>query len=134
MKDLIEAIRAKREELSFVKHELEVMENKFLLAAEAAVKDAYKEKADPFGTAHVNFDGVKVKFTAPKKITWDQEALSAISAAIKEAGEDPLDYVKVSYEVSETKYNAWPEDIRAAFEPARTVAPGKMRFEFEGDE
>lgn len=134
MQDIIDAIAERRLKLREIAEELFRLENEFALIAGDMIKDAYKEKGDPFGIAHVYIGNTKVKVTAPKKVTWDQDALRELSSSIAQAGEDPDEYIKVSFDVSETKYNAWPEDIRAAFEPARTVAPGKMRFEFEGDE
>ncbi len=47
---------------------------------------------------------------------------------IRAAGDDPVEYIDVAYKVSERKYTAWPENIRAAFAPARTVKTGKATF------
>ena len=42
--------------------------------------------------------------------------------------EPPGQYVEVSFKVSERAYTAWPERIRQAFEPARTVRTGRQTF------
>ena len=47
---------------------------------------------------------------------------------ITEAGDDPTEYVDIGYRVSETKFNAWPEGIKRAFVPARTLKTGKPSF------
>ena len=65
----------------------------------------------------------------PKRVDWDQERLAAMVARIRDSGGDPAEYVDLAYKVPERKYAAWPEAIRAGFEAARTVRPGKLRVE-----
>jgi len=43
-------------------------------------------------------------------------------------GEDPSEYAEISYRISETKFNAWPEMLKSAFAPARTLKTGKPGF------
>ena len=45
------------------------------------------------------------------------------------AGDDPTQYVDIAFKVPERKYAAWPDAIRAGFEPARTVRPGTLKVE-----
>ena len=49
-------------------------------------------------------------------------------AHIRAAGDDPTQYVDIAIKVPERKYTAWPENIRVAFAPARTVKTGKPSF------
>lgn len=81
-------------------------------------------------TGVIHFDDGRVRVTAdlPKKVEWDQARLAQIAQQITANGDDPGEYVEVTYRVSETKFNAWPEGIRAAFVPARTVKSGKPAF------
>lgn len=81
-----------------------------------------------FGVTHFDDGGVRVTADLPKRVEWDQTQLTDIAARIRITGEDPAQYIETSYRVSETKYGAWPESIRAVFEPARTVKPGKSGF------
>ncbi|MBF0423412.1 MAG: hypothetical protein HQL73_10515 [Magnetococcales bacterium] len=67
----------------------------------------------------------------PKKPEWDQERLATIVGQIRESGENPMDYVEVSYRVPESRYNAWPTSIRKYFEPARTLKVGRPTFKLE---
>ena len=67
----------------------------------------------------------------PKRIDWDQDKLAAIVAHIRQSGDDPAEYVRTTYEVSERAYTAWPSPIRSLFEPARTVKLGKPRYAIE---
>lgn len=78
----------------------------------------------------VHFDDGDVRITAdlPKKVEWDQAQLAALVARITAAGENPAQYVEISYRVSETKFNAWPESLRSQFIPARTLKAGKPAY------
>jgi hypothetical protein len=67
----------------------------------------------------------------PKRVEWDQRELAAVVARIRDTGNDPAEYVKTKLEVSERAYSAWPQRIRAVFEPARTVKLGKPSYTIE---
>lgn len=81
-------------------------------------------------TGVVHFDDGHVRITAdlPKRIEWDQQRLAEVVRRIANGGEDPAEYVEISYRVSETKFNAWPESLKSAFAPARTLKTGKPGF------
>ena len=81
-------------------------------------------------TGVVHFDDGQVRITAdlPKKVEWDQAKLNDITRRIAANGEDPTEYVEISYRISETKFNAWPETLKTAFAPARTLKTGKPGF------
>ena len=81
-------------------------------------------------TGIVHFDDGLVRVTAdlPKRIEWDQRRLAEVVRRIANGGEDPAEYVEISYRVSETKFNAWPESLKSAFAPARTLKTGKPGF------
>ncbi len=81
-------------------------------------------------TGVVHFDDGDVRITAdlPKKVEWDQTRLAEITRRIAQSGDDPKQYVEISYRVSETKFNAWPETLKSAFEAARTVKSGKPSY------
>jgi len=80
------------------------------------------------GAVRFQDDTVEVVADLPKRVEWDQARLAALSEQIRAGGEDPAQYVEVSFKVSERAYTAWPERIRAAFEPARTVRTGKPTY------
>lgn len=79
-------------------------------------------------TGTVRFDDGPVTIVAdlPKKVDWDASRLAALVERIRAAGDDPTEYVDVSYKVPERKYAAWPANIRTVFEAARTVRTGKQ--------
>lgn len=81
-------------------------------------------------TGVVHFDDGHVRITADltKKVEWDQTRLAEITRRISDSGEDAKQYVEITYRVSETKFNAWPETLKSAFEAARTVKTGKPSY------
>lgn len=68
---------------------------------------------------------VEIAVELPKRVEWDQRRLAALAEQIRVGGEDPGEYLELTFKVSERAYTAWPERIRKAFEPARTVRTGK---------
>ena len=82
------------------------------------------------GTIRFTDGAVTVVAELPKLVEWNQTMLAALVARIKADGEDPTEYVDISFDVAERKYSAWPAHIRTAFEGARTVRTGKQRFRF----
>lgn len=64
----------------------------------------------------------------PKKVDWDQAKLAALVETIRGSGEDPGQYIEINFSVSERAYGAWPDAIRRAFEPARTLRTCKPTF------
>ena len=81
-------------------------------------------------TGVVHFDDGHVQVTAdlPKKVDWDQKKLADLVCRMTANGDNPAEYVEISYRVSETKFNAWPETLKSAFAPARTLKTGKPGF------
>nr|CRH06170.1 conserved protein of unknown function [Candidatus Magnetococcus massalia] len=81
-----------------------------------------------FGTIRFDDGDVEVVADQPKRAVWDQEKLASLVDRIKNTGEDPREYVDISFKVAERKFNAWPGQIRQAFVEARTIKPGKPTF------
>ena len=87
-----------------------------------------REAGKDTGTIHFEDDGVSIEADLPKKVEWDQALLAALVERIRASGEDPAQYVDIAFKVPERKYSAWPDSIRDAFAPARTVKTGKPTF------
>lgn len=87
------------------------------------------------GTVRIADGDFTVVADLPKRVDWDQNKLAAMVARMRAAGEDPAQYVDIAFKVPERKYAAWPDAIRAGFEPARTVRPGTLKIEIvpQGD-
>ena len=81
-------------------------------------------------TGVVHFDDGEVSVTAdlPKKVEWDQATVARLVANIVACGDDPSQYVEISYRISETKFNAWPDSLKKPFSAARTVKVGKPSY------
>lgn len=103
---------------------------------EAAIALRYEQRAigaraaagKDTGTVRFQDGAVEIAVDLPKKVEWDQARLAALSEQIRTGGEDPGQYIEVSFKILERAYTAWPERIRQAFEPARTVRNGRQTF------
>jgi hypothetical protein len=100
------------------------LELRYAEKAQALRRQAGKD----YGVVHFDDGRVRVTAEVPKKVTWDEAQLAEIAQRIRSTGEDPAQYLEIGYRVSETKFNAWPDSIRAVFAPARTTRPGKPGF------
>ena len=87
-------------------------------------------------TGTVRFDDGDFTIVAdlPKRVGWDQNRLAEMVERIRAAGDDPAEYVDITFKVPERKYSAWPEGIRKGFEPARIVRPGNLKIELVSQE
>ena len=97
-------------------------------------REALRDTARDFGTAHFNVDGVHVKYELPKKVSWDQNKLKAIAERMVASGETVESYLDVKLSISETRYTNWPPSLQQQFADARTVDAGKATFELSRDE
>lgn len=103
---------------------------------DGAIAARYGERAQALrlaqgkDTGAVRFEdgAVTVACELPKKVEWDQARLGRIVERIVASGEAPDQYVDITFKVAERKYTAWPDAIRASFEPARVVRTGKPTF------
>ena len=98
--------------------------------ATAQAATAFQGAGKDTGTLDFIHEGVKVKATIAKRVDWDQGQLAGIFKKIQSAGDDPEQYMKLKYDVSERSFTAWPDAIRSVFLPARTVKPSPPKFEF----
>ena len=97
---------------------------KYADAANATRQAAGKDT----GIVRLTDGSVTIIADLPKKTEWDQSRVATVVDRIRADGEDPAEYVEISFKVSERKYGAWPSHIRLAFEAARTVRVGKPTF------
>lgn len=82
------------------------------------------------GTVRFEDNGFTVVAELPKRVKWDQQRLKEIADLIATSwGENPADYVKVKFDVSERAYDSWPRRLKELFTPARTVETGKASYE-----
>lgn len=124
----IENIEAKEKEL---KAEKTGIKNEIMRRYQSETENLLKDKKEPFGVVNVVDEGYKLKIDTPKEVEWDQSELAKVAKQISDAGEDPTEYIKIEYSVSETKYKSWPQVIKDQFIRARTVKPGKTTLKIE---
>jgi hypothetical protein len=84
-----------------------------------------------FATVRLTDGAHAVVCEVRKIVDWDQAQLQVLAAKITAAGEDPTQYVEISYKVAESKYKAWPDALKSQFSPARTERPGKASYHLE---
>lgn len=128
-------IAALRSDLAEQKGKLAGIEKRI----DAAMDDRFGKRArQEVETGSVRLDdedGLSVKVEIPKRVEWDQAQLASVASTIaQEWGDEPQQYLRVKYEVPESAYKNWPDSLRALFEPARTVKPGKPKFTIEQKE
>ena len=101
------------------------------LTVRYASRAAEERQAQTKDTGTVRFDDGDFTVVAdlPKRVDWDQDRLGEIVERIRGSGDDPTQYVDIAIKVPERNYSAWPENIRAEFEPARTVRTGTLKVE-----
>jgi hypothetical protein len=83
------------------------------------------------GTVRIEDEGIVVIADLPKKVSWDQDRLAAMATRIREAGDDPTEYLEIAYRVPERRFGAWPEAMREGFAAARSETTGKPVFRLE---
>lgn len=79
------------------------------------------------GTTKFIENGFQITVEVPKKVTWNAEQMEEI---IKKIPEDKCkSIVKTTYVIDERRYSQLSYEYKLLFQPARTVTPGKMRFQ-----
>lgn len=91
------------------------------------------EQRKDTGTVRFVDGDVTIVADLPKRTEWDQDKLAAVVERIRAAGDNPAEYVEITYKVPERAYAAWPAHIRDAFTAARTVRTGKATFKLSLD-
>lgn len=93
-------------------------------------RQARSELEKDTGTVRFEDNGFIVVADLPKRVKWNQQRLKELVELIgSQWGENPADYVKVKFEVSERAYEAWPPKLKELFTPARTVETGRPSYD-----
>jgi hypothetical protein len=114
-----------REGVEAAKSILDWIEAAIALRYEQPAIGARAEARKDTGIVRFQDGTVEIAVELPKRVEWDQRRLAALAEQIRAGGEDPGEYLELSFKVSERAYTAWPERIRKAFEPARTLRTGR---------
>lgn len=129
----VELLAALQREIDAAAKQMEAVTARFSTALEvryaARAAEARRACGKDTGTVRIVDGDFTVVADLPKRVEWDQAKLAAMVERIRAAGEDPAEYVEISFKVPERAYVAWPEAIRQGFEPARTVKTGTLKVE-----
>jgi hypothetical protein len=117
-----------RDALDAAKRLLDWIEGAIALRYQQRAVAARAAAGKDTGTVRFQDGEVEIVADLPKKVAWDQARLATLAEQMRAGGEDPADYLDVSFKVAERAYGAWPERIRQAFAPARTVRTGKPTY------
>lgn len=126
--DLLQLQQAAAESLIQAKALKDVIDGSIALKFGPKARDTRARVGKDTGLVHFEEDGIRISVDLPKKPEWDQTKLAQIVKTIVADGDDPLEYVDVTYKVPERNYGAWPEHIRQVFAPARTLKTGKATY------
>jgi DNA-directed RNA polymerase specialized sigma24 family protein len=112
---------------SHTKELKEKLEDGLNLRFSEAVKNSLRSENKDTGTIRF-FDGTfQIVAEVSKKVSWDQEKMEELIKRIPD--ERRKDIVKISYAIEERKYSALPTAYQELFREARTITPGKTRFQ-----
>ena len=129
----VELLAALQRELDAAAKQMKAVTARFSTALEvryaARAAEARRACGKDTGTVRIVDGDFTVVVDLPKRVEWDQAKLAAMVERIGAAGEDPAEYVEISFKVPERAYVAWPEAIRQGFEPARTVKTGTLKID-----
>lgn len=129
----VELLAALQREIDAAAKQMKAVTARFSTALEtryaARAAEARRACGKDTGTVRIVDGDFTVVADLPKRVEWDQAKLAAMVERIRAAGEDPAEYVEISFKVPERAYAAWPEAIRQGFEPARTVKTGTLKFD-----
>jgi len=110
------------------------LDGALILRYSARADEERQEIGKDTGTVRFDDGDFTIVADLPKRIAWDQKQLAKMAERIRDAKNDPTEYIDITFKVSERKYTAWPEAIREGFEPARTVKPGTLKIELVSQE
>ncbi|MBR1734635.1 MAG: hypothetical protein IJ730_04205 [Alphaproteobacteria bacterium] len=91
------------------------------------VRENLKRENKDTGTAKFFENGLQITAEVPKKVTWDSEKIGEIMKTISEEKRKAI--VKTTHVIEERKYSQLSPEDKKLFSEARTVTPGKTRFQ-----
>jgi DNA-directed RNA polymerase specialized sigma24 family protein len=112
---------------SHAKELKEKLEDGLNLKFSEAVKNSLRRENKDTGTTRF-FDGAfQVTAEVPKKVSWDQEKMEELVKRVPDERRKSM--VKIIYVIEERKYAELPREYQELFREARTITPGKTKFQ-----
>ncbi len=96
--------------------------------SETVKKNLRLENKDT-GTTKFTENGFQIVAEVPKKVTWDSQKIEEIIKTIPESHR--RDYIKTTHSIDERIYSNFSYEYQQLFKPARTVTPGKTKFQIK---
>ena len=128
----LESVAALQRFISDAKSELATLANLVQAGLELRYADEARAqllaKGQDTGTTHILDGDFDITVEVGKDVKWEPKGLNELVAKIEATGGDAREYVEVKYSVSEAKFKAWPQTLRAPFEALRTVTPKAPKF------
>lgn len=122
--ELLRTIQKNESDITAAKRNIEQAKEELLARRKNEINALLADKDEPFGDVNIVVGNYKVKVGTPKKVDWAQDMLADKYREIAKAGDNPAMYMDVKYNVSETAYKKFPQEVREFFEDARTVKAG----------
>jgi DNA-directed RNA polymerase specialized sigma24 family protein len=112
---------------SHAKELKEKLEDGLNLKFSEAVKNSLRSENKDTGTTKF-FDGAfQIVAEVPKKVTWDQKKMEELIKRVPDERRKTI--VKITYAIEERKYSELPHEYQELFREARTITPGKTKFQ-----
>jgi len=122
-------LAAMQREIDAAAKQMKAVTTRFNTALEVrfATRAAEVRSASGKDTGTVRFDEGDFTVVAdlPKRVDWDQAKLAAMVERIRAAGDDPAEYVEISFKVPERNYVAWPDPSVRGSSPRARCAPAR---------
>ena len=113
--------------VSHTKELKEKLEDALNLRFSETVQNKLHDENKNTGTTKFFENGFQITAEVPKKVTWDSAKISEIIKTISE--EKCKAIVKTVHTIEERKYSQLSPEDKLLFADARTVTPGKTRFQ-----
>ncbi len=115
--------------LSHAKELKEKLDDALNLRFSETVKENLRLENKDTGTTKFIDHGFQIVAEVPKKVTWDAQKMEEIIKTIPESHR--RDYIKTTYSIDERRYANFSYEYQQLFKPARTVTPGKTKFQIK---
>ena len=115
--------------LSHAKELKEKLDDALNLRFSETVKENLRNENKDTGTTKFIDHGFQIVAEVPKKVTWDTQKMEEIIKTIPESHR--RDYIKTTYSIDERRYANFSYEYQQLFKPARTVTPGKTKFQIK---
>jgi DNA-directed RNA polymerase specialized sigma24 family protein len=92
-----------------------------------AVKNSLRSENKDAGTIRFFNGAFQIIAEVPKRVTWDQEKMEELIKRVPDERRKTI--VKITYAIEERKYAELPHEYQELFREARTITPGKTKFQ-----